>query len=208
MLNTSLFQNGLQPDESALFERVATRILDRLERELSPDLTYHNAAHTRYVLEKTVLLAEIEKITGKKRLLLYFASLFHDAGFLVSNHRHEAYSCEIARSELLNEGLTEEDLDTICHTIMATAIPQKPHSKAGRIIADADLFYMGTDQYDFYAEKLYEEICHFQPTFSRSEWLHMQIGFLQNHRYHTAYAKNNLEEKKRMHLERLLSGID
>lgn len=206
-MNTDSFLNGLQPEHAALFERVATATMRRLEHGLAPELTYHNAAHTLYVLEKTALLAQFENIIGKERLLLYLASLYHDAGFLVSNLQHEVQSCKIARNDLGKEGLAAEDLDFICQTIMATAIPQNPGSAAGKILADADLFYMGTDQYDFYAAKLYQEICHFRPGFSRTAWIEMQIDFLQNHNYHTAYAKNNLEETKRAHLERLRSAV-
>jgi len=174
-----------------------------LENELPAHLSYHNAAHTRYVLSKTAYLADREKIAEGERLLLYLASLYHDTGFLISNVQHELQSCKIARKDLATHGFQAHELDQICAAIMATTIPQQPDSILGAILADADLYYMGTDEYDFYATKLYHELCHFQPGFSQSAWLDMQIGFLQKHRYHTHYGKNYLEQIKQQHLDRL-----
>lgn len=75
---------------------------------------------------------------------------------------------------------------------------------AGEILADADLFYMGTADYDMNAEKLYREISFSRPGFSRSEWPQMQMDFLQNHLYHTAYGQNVLEPEKKKHLALLI----
>jgi hypothetical protein len=37
-------------------------LTEKLEQELSPDLTYHNAHHTRSVIQATQLLCEHEKL--------------------------------------------------------------------------------------------------------------------------------------------------
>jgi len=62
--------------------------------------------------------------------------------------------------------------------------------------------------YDFYADNFFQEPSHFRPEFSQSEWLEMQIGFLQNHRYHTDFCKNALEASKQQHLEKLIKAAE
>lgn len=183
---------------------MAEEVSARLESELPPHLTYHSAAHTRYVLEKTAFLADKESVFGRERLLLFLAALYHDCGFLVSSNAHELRSCEMAREGLGAEGMPDAELDVVCTSIMATAIPQKPESLSGAILADADLFYLGTDDYDFYADKLFRELRYFRPEFSKSEWLEMQINFLRNHSYHTDYCKESAEAAKQEHLVKLL----
>lgn len=183
---------------------MADEVLLRLENELPPYLSYHNAAHTRYVLDKTALLADQENVFGRERLLLYLAALYHDSGFLINHDQHEQRGCKLAHKNLSTEGLKQDELEKICTAIMATAIPQKPESLIGAILADADLFYLGTDDYDFYADKLFRELKHFQPKLSESEWRGMQINFLEKHRYHTEYCKNRLKATKEENLKNIL----
>jgi len=179
-----------------------------LKNELPPHLVYHNEAHTRYVLEKTALLAEKEHVLGRDCLLLFLAALYHDSGFLVGSNDHEHRSCEMVREALVPERINKTELDAVCTTIMATAIPQKPKSLSGAILADADLFYLGTDDYDFYANKLYQELSYFRPGFAQNEWFEMQVNFLKMHRYHTDFCKNFLEATKEEHLRKLVKRAD
>ncbi len=195
---------GADPTQEDCFHRLERNLFERLEQGLSPNLVYHDLAHIRYVLEKTAFLAEREDFPKGERHLLLLAALYHDSGFLVGPADHELRSCEIARRDLRREGFSAQDIEKVCDAIMATKIPQQPDSDAGKILADADLFYMGTAEYDLYAEKLYREISFSRPDFSRTEWLEMQISFLQKHRYHTDYGQKVLEPVKQKHLERLL----
>ena len=49
----------------------------------------------------------------------------------------------MAKEELPKFGLSEKDIELICGMIMATKIPQNPKTKLEKIIADADLEYLG-----------------------------------------------------------------
>jgi uncharacterized protein len=178
------------------FEKIKSGVFNRLENDLLPKYTYHNLAHTEYVLSKTIELAVYEGLSEEDTLLAKTAAVYHDIGWLVSPVKHEMQSCLIARSELPNWGFNGNEVEQICQAIMATSIPQNPMSLIGRVLADADLYYLGTDQYGFYAEKLFEEIKNMKPDFSGNDWLELQIGFLENHVYHTAFAQKNLAPKK------------
>ena len=64
-------------------------ILDKLERELAPDLTYHGLHHTLDVLIVTDELCRLEGISAYDSILLRTAASFHDSGFLLRNQRGE-----------------------------------------------------------------------------------------------------------------------
>ncbi len=76
------------------YEGVKKFILNKLEKELDPRLTYHSISHTLDVLESAIRLAELEKLSENDVLLLKTACLFHDSGMLVTYRGHEEASIE------------------------------------------------------------------------------------------------------------------
>ncbi len=88
--------------------------------------------------------------------------------------------------------------------IAATKIPQRPKNILEKIVADADLFYLGTPDYKQYSEKLYKELKHFDPSINDEKWLKIQVNFLSSHSYHTKYGKEVLAPVKRNILNSLL----
>ncbi|HKK38947.1 MAG TPA: HD domain-containing protein [Cryomorphaceae bacterium] len=178
------------------YKHIFDRIFERLEKSLNPDLTYHNVEHTLMVMEWAEELARREGVTDREFVLIQVAALFHDTGFLVSREEHEKRSCEIARKELADEDFTAEEIDLICGMIMATKIPQTPTNHLDRILVDADLYYLGTNNYNKYATQLHDELKSFNSELSNEEWKNIQIKFLENHHYTTDFAKSNLEPRK------------
>lgn len=171
-------------------------MLKKLSRELSPDLVYHSARHTAYVMDRTEFLAKSEGLSETEERLALLAALFHDTGFLTGPENHEEKSCEIARKELAEHGLNREDIEEVCKGIMATKIPQQPVNAIGKVLADADLFYLGTGRYDELSARLYAELKVFNPALTDAQWLNIQRDFLAKHRYHTRYGREVLEPVK------------
>jgi len=179
-------------------------VLKRLENELPQYLTYHDAEHTNTVIEKSVFLAEKDSLSESEVELIKIAALYHDAGFMIGREEHEEKSCKLATKELTNYGFSEEQIKIICGMINATRIPQKTHNIYEDIIADADLFYLGTDSYDSYSNKLYRELKYHQPDISEKYWLKIQLDFLQSHHFHTTYGIEVLSPVKNKHLKKLI----
>lgn len=186
-----------------MFKRIYKEVMSKLENDLPPYLHYHSPAHTRYVLDKAEFLAEKEGITGRDLFLLKVAALYHDLGFIIDRKDHERTGCEMASKELPHYGLTPEEIHKVCNMIAATRIPQNPETTSEKILADADLEYMGTDKYYEISEDLYKEMLYFQPDLSRDQWNEIQVDFLSNHSYHTQYCKTHCEAKKAEHLAKL-----
>ena len=64
----------------------------------------------------------------------------------------------MAREILPAYGLTRDQIDTICGMIMATRIPQSPSNQLERILCDADLDYLGRDDFYEIGGRLFEEL--------------------------------------------------
>ena len=178
-----------------IFKEIYKKIIGRLEAELPATLAYHNAQHTEYVVDKAHMLAIHENITGRELELVKIAALYHDTGFLLDHLEHENLGCQIV-SQDLEELLNPEELEKVCGMITATKIPQRPQNLMEMIVADADLFYMGTSNYKKFSQRLYLEMKHFNPSIGDEKWLEIQLNFLATHNYHTTYGKNMLEPQK------------
>jgi uncharacterized protein len=178
------------------------RIITRLRERLDERFLYHSAEHTLHVIDSANEIAMHEQLTDTQFELLQMAALFHDTGYLISPQNHEEHSCDIFREETSSTNLSPEEIDLVCGMIMATKIPQNPRNQLERILADADLLYLGTDDYDKYANLLYEELKCFDPSMSDQKWLQIQIDFLENHSFHTEFGRQ-LEPKKQEQIQRL-----
>ena len=185
------------------FNILFENLMCRFKKELPEYLTYHNASHTRYVLDKAVLISQEEKIDADQLDLVKVAALYHDSGFLKGLVEHEHASCEIVKAELPAYDFSSIQTDQICQMIIATKIPQKPQDLLGKIVADADLEYLGTDLFDIGSQRLFDELRHFNSGLTRTEWLKIQIRFLESHQYHTVYCQNFRQPKKLEHLAKL-----
>lgn len=87
--------------------------------------------------------------------------------------------------------------------IMATKLPQEPKTPLERILYDADLMYLGLEKYRDIAQGLRKEITATQHYLSDSEWLDMQIDFMENHHYWTEFAQKQYAEVKARNLSNL-----
>lgn len=183
------------------FEQVRERIMGILEGQINGTLSYHNVNHTREVLSNLERIAGEEGVTDDRTLLLMkLAALFHDTGFIYVYKDHEEKSFEFARKELKDYNISKEEMDIIGGMIMATKIPQNPKNHMEQIICDADLDYLGRDDFDRISENLKKEVLLFGIAQSESEWEERQINFIESHRYFTESCRRNRDPKK---LERL-----
>jgi len=187
------------------FDEIYERVTDILTSNLPDHLVYHNLDHTKYVLDKAILIAREERINGNELSLIKIAALYHDIGFIKSRENHEELGCEIAHMDLPVHGFINEDIDKICGMIMATKIPQSPTTHLEKIIADADLEYLGTDLFDQVSERLFMELKHYNEALSRKDWYSIQISFLSAHQYHTGFCKEYREPVKNKNLDKIKS---
>ena len=182
--------------------------MPKLENELPSWLSYHTADHTKSVIAAAEHLAALENVRGEDLVLLKTAALFHDAGFLQQPDDHEEISCILARTILPDYDYSPAQVENVCRIVMATRIPQKPTEHLGAILADADLFYLGSKDYHANAEKLFQELRQSNLVKTETDWQLMQIEFLSSHHYFTESANKLLKENKLRVVSQLQSGLE
>jgi uncharacterized protein len=183
------------------YKEIEDFVIGKLKRELPKDLYYHGVHHTLDVLKSAQIIGKEEGISEEEMLLLKVAVLYHDAGFIKVYKNHEEVACELVSEELPGFGFNDKEIGIISGMIRATKIPQEPHTQLERIIADADLEYLGTADFEKIGRTLYEEIKIFLDVESERQWNIIQRNFLKSHQYFTAFCKKNREAEKLKHLK-------
>lgn len=184
-----------------VFEKIYRKVIEDLKRGLPSWLTYHNVNHTRYVLQKAEEIAKEENISERELLLVKIAALYHDTGFLEDRKEHEKRSCKIFSADIKGLDFSPDEKDLVCGMIMATHVPQQAETLLEKIVADADLEYLGTEHFESFSKYLYQEILHYEPELTIRKWDELQIKFLTAHKYHTNYCKLHKEPVKQKNLE-------
>ncbi|MCB9275727.1 MAG: HD domain-containing protein [Lewinellaceae bacterium] len=185
------------------FHAAKAYILDKLERELSDKLYYHGVHHTLDVLYTIEELCYLERVSPYEELLLKTAALFHDSGFIISNKEHEQLSCQIAHENLPRYGYTAVEIGRISSMIMATRIPQSPKNFLETLLCDADLDYLGRDDFYDIGSTLFKELKAYDILQSEEAWNRVQVSFLESHSFFTQTNKRRRAAKKQRYLEEL-----
>ncbi len=189
------------------YEGAEQFILNKLRNELPTDLTYHNMDHINDVLESALQIASNELIEEEDIKLLRIAALYHDSGFITTYKNHEDRGCVLVKETLPKFGFSDTHLEKICGMIMATKIPQSPKNNLEKILCDADLDYLGRDDFYEIGGRLFEEMKTRGFLETEREWNLTQKVFLENHRYHTPFCAQKRESKKQKHLEEVLGKL-
>ena len=182
-------------------------ILNKLKIDLPANLFYHTIHHTLDVYRCAESIAKEEGISSSDLKLLLVAVIYHDAGYLKQNKDHEELSCAMAREHLSLYKYTKKEIDVICGIIMATKIPQRPNTHLEEIICDADLNYLGRDDFFRIGEYLYNEMLAFGYINNREQWNKVQLDYMQQHNYFTATAIKHNQSRKNKNLKELQSLI-
>ncbi|MEL7118979.1 MAG: Pycsar system effector family protein [Bacteroidota bacterium] len=172
-------------------------VISLLSDNLTEDHLYHNLPHTLSVKNGVIAIAKSEGIEGKKLEILQLAALFHDCGFINVYDGHEKESQKIAEQFLRNRQYQEEDLIKVLECIDATIPSKEPVNKLEKIIKDADLINLSSNNYPVLLTALRHEWSVFMnSSFEDPEWYEMNAKFLKDHHYYTKGAVKLFDEKK------------
>ena len=171
----------LSSPEQPAIAAVETYIRERFKREF-PTLAYHNPAHIEDVYESALRIGSAEGVSSEELDLLRVGALFHDAGFLHTTAKHEECGADMAAGVLPVFGFSSEQIVAIRSMILATRIPQDPKNLLDRIMCDADLDYLGRDDFYPIGNRLYVELKQVGVVQDDRSWNTLQQKFLTAHR--------------------------
>ncbi len=190
-------------------KEIEQHVAEMLQNGLDPIYSYHNVAHTLDVARQAMIIASEENPMNDQAFIeLQLAALYHDTGFLHHWFKHEEQSCLVVRADLPVFGVTPEQLDNICQLIMVTKVPHNPTGILQEIICDADLDYLGREDFFTISERLFREFMACGIVKSKTEWQEQQISFLESHRYFTSSSNRRRNPLKQNHIQYLLQAME
>ncbi|MBL8007838.1 MAG: HD domain-containing protein [Ignavibacteria bacterium] len=186
----------LQESKSAV-SLVSDYVYSLFKNKLPAYYVYHNLKHTEEVAANALKISEKLNLNDDDKEIVVLAAWLHDTGFIERVDNHEDISIDIARKFLKELNYSDEKIELIAGCINATKYPQNPKNLLEEITADADLFHLGTKDFEDKTELLRLE---WEKTrgrnYSEAEWLKINSDFLTSHKYFTRYAKKALDENK------------
>ena len=182
-------------------------ILDKLEKGLPKNLYYHNLKHTVDVYTQVELIGKAEGLSDEDLLLIRTAALLHDAGHLIDYDYHEEMGVKLAKEILPKYLYSDEQIEVISKTIMATKMPPNPQNLFERIICDADLDYLGRTDFLPVSNNLFKELHEHGRINSLMDWNSMQVMFIEKHQYFTNTAQKLRNVNKNIQLDKIKSLI-
>lgn len=189
---------------SSINYRNAERFIHSLlAKKLPKNLHYHSIFHTQDVTAAAERIALREGITDEDLFLLKSAASYHDAGFIDQYENNEPIGIELAKEHLPKFGYSKKQIDQIEALIQVTKIPHQPKNKIEEVMCDADLDYLGRDDFWEISEKLRRELREHGKINSNRKWDEIQVAFFEKHRYFTETSINLRQDKKLKHLEQI-----
>ena len=198
------------------YKKAEQYIVKMLSEQLPPGLFYHGLHHTLDVCKSAENIANNEGVEGEDLYVLKTAALFHDAGFTKEYVKNEPIGVAMAKETLPQFGYSEKQMEMIEKIIMSTQIPQKASTILEKIMCDADLDYLGRDDFHQIADSLKNELMAFGKIQSDKQWDEIQIPFLEKHSYFTEFSIKNrqpfkeqriAEIKKRLKEDKYSKGL-
>jgi uncharacterized protein len=175
-----------------------------MAREDYPDLPFHNFGHGITVWNIARQYGNTMKVGIEERFALETAALLHNVIVVHGRTDNKAMSVRYAAEHLPKLGYSPSQISRVGEIILATTMPQNPRDLPGMIICDADLDYLGRKDFMRRSEELREEL-----GFEHGlEWAKKNLDFFEGHEYHTEVAREQRDEGKARHLDRIKEVVD
>ncbi len=190
------------------YRKAERHIMKVLKDGLPDNLHYHGIHHTYDVVRAVERVAIMEGVMDDDIFVLKSAATYHDAGFVEQYDKNEHIGARLAEEILPKYGYTNIQINQVKELIYATIIPHEPKNKLEEIICDADLDYLGRDDFFEISETLRRELRDHGKINSDRLWDEIQVKFLTQHKYFTKSAKKMRDAKKAEHLEAIKKRLE
>lgn len=173
--------------------------------KVNPEFVFHSLDHTEDVAEACSRMADHYNLKDEEHFILMLAAWFHDTGYSLGNAPgHEEESVRVATEFLRQQHVDDTVIQKVASCIHATKMPQSPMTLIEKILCDADLFHLATDDFKARNQLLkQEQEVVLRHKISKKDWKKNNIQFLGDHKYFTEYGQEVLEPKKQENLSSL-----
>ncbi|HEY0731277.1 MAG TPA: Pycsar system effector family protein [Chitinophagaceae bacterium] len=195
----------MNENQAQVLADVQDYVTDLYRKKVDGHFVFHNLDHTQRVVAAAEEMAAHYDLNDEDRFVLLISAWFHDTGFTLGKaEEHEKESIRLASEYLQQRNIDQEIIQKVSSCIQATRMPQSPLSQVEKIMCDADLFHLGSDDFKRMTGHLkQEQEYYFQKEISKKEWRQRNIEFLEAHQYFTDYAQEKQEPKKQEWIKEL-----
>ncbi len=183
------------------------KIFNDLSNILDENYSYHNLDHTKRVISAAVDIGSNYDLSEKDWRCLLTACLLHDYGFIESHVEHEKISAKLSSQILPKYDFSETDIQIINSLIIVTKLEKKPKNLLESIIRDADLEYLGSEDFIKISPLLKKEWINCEVVKSDSEFYKIQYEFILNHSFYTDFMIKNSTNQKKVNIDYAKSMI-
>lgn len=178
--------------------------VEDLLSKLPEGYCYHNLEHTREVVAATDEIGRATDLSEEELNTVKIAAWFHDVGYECDSEHHEEESIKIMEEALSKWGAGQSKIREISAIIASTKMPQSPKNTLSKVLCDADMYHLSTDDFRTKSEYLKKELANtFNKKMDSREWQHVTSKFLDTHSYFTNYGKVVLAPKKDKNVKKL-----
>ena len=167
-----------------------------LSNKLDSKYHYHNLHHTKRVINSAKEIGNHYNLSRDDWRDLLTACLLHDYGFIKSHIDHEEIGAQISKEILPGYYFSDDHIESISSLILITKVAEKPSNLLESIIRDADLEYIGSDDFEKISEYLKKEWLECGVVDNENQFYKIQYEFLLSHNFYTAYMQEKGREQK------------
>jgi len=176
----------------------ALYVEEYMKANLPENIAFHNYNRTAKVARIGDTLSIQSDLRENEKMLLHLAALFIDSGYCEDSHNSAAAAAMLARNYLSGKGLDDASIKAITESIEAIGYPQQPVSLIAQYLCDADMYYLGSNNYSLNTELLRKEISLVDKVnYSDKDWIRKQLQVLEDHTYFTAEARKLFKKRKK-----------
>jgi len=198
----------LENFSTPFIEEAKTYVIEYMADHFSEDICYHNIDHTLEVANAVETIGRACQISDKQLEILKVAAWFHDTGYYLGCLDHEEASAKIAREFLTDKHVDLTFITSVESCILSTKLPQKPKTLLEKIICDADLYHLSSENFFEKSELLLQELSFSNANMTPEIWLEQSKEFIEAHSYHTRFGKEQLFPQLKKNLKILTDKIN
>src|SRR5687767_10757757 len=184
-------------------------VKDLFKQYHQANLVFHNLEHTQGVVQHVHEIASHYELPDREILELTIAAWFHDTGHLVTEPpQHEEKSVALMEEYLKSRIDDDELIGKIAALIRITKFPPSPQSLQEMIMADADTYHFGLDDFKQTNKDVKKELILRNMNTMVQEWEKNSLELLQRHQFFTTYCIELLQKGKEKNIRRLQKKIN
>ena len=177
-------------------EELIELVYKDLSNKLDSKYHYHNLHHTKRVINSAKQIGNHYNLSRDDWRDLLTACLLHDYGFIKSHIDHEEIGAQISKEILPGYYFSDDHIESVSSLILITKVEEKPSNLLESIIRDADLEYIGSDDFEKISEYLKKEWLECGVVDNENQFYKIQYEFLLSHNFYTAYMQEKGRDQK------------